>query len=860
MSEEKRRLAAIMFTDLVGYSALSQKNEALALELLDEKRILIEQHLDQFDGQVIKSTGDGFLIEFGSAIQAVNYANEVQQAMAARNKEVDPERLFEIRIGIHLGDVLYKDGDVLGDGVNIAARIEPLARPGGISISEQVYDQVHNKIPLGFQSLGTPEMKNIEAPIEVFHVLAPGEAGSSETTGATHKQNRRASRENAKKQFPFWIFIPIIAVIGFAFFILQNNFATSNSINTGPVSISAIAVLPMENLSANEEDEYFSDGMTEEILNVLTQLDGIRVISRTSVFQLKGSDLELAAIGERLNVDHVVEGSVRRAGDQVRINIKLVDVANDQTIWSESYERKMENVFQIQDEIARDISDRIEVELSGSDIAAGGDSATEAVDPEAYELYLKGRFFWNKRNFEGFHRARLNFELASDADPTFAQAYAGLADTYSLMAEYGYMRPEIAYPQAKEAAEKALELDENLAEAVASLAIIYTDYEEIKDLERAEELFLQAIELNPNYASAHQWYSSLLLETDRADESLEQAEIALRLDPLSAIINVAVGDRYLRREEYETAEKYYEQALELDPLFVSGRLGLAQLNAQRQDFAAAESQVEASARENPNDLRVQLNLAVTKMHVWKWDEAEAAFQRAISIEEGELLRATAQLQYAVYLGLMGRAAEALDQVDQALAITPDNLNLTAVRTLYEGQLLFTNRDDNLINRMAEIASDSSLDAINVATAKLFQAFGLSQVGGYDEALQLLDEAERVFNLRNPEEDLFARALLRSSFSFRGMIHALKGEREEAEAVLDELIGLKDTTGVPYNIAVIYFYLDEIEEAFQWLQVGVTQHDFSTASMATNYILDPLREDPRFEDLLNQMNLGSESQD
>lgn len=860
MAEAKRRLAAIMFTDFVGYSALSQKNEALALELIEEKRALIDSHLSEFDGQVIKSTGDGFLLEFGSAIQAVNFANRLQNAMAERNGIADADRIFQIRIGIHLGDVVYKGGDVFGDGVNIAARIEPLAQPGGISISQQVYDQVHNKVKIGFRSLGKPALKNIDAPIEVFEIVQPGDVKADPANGST------SSQEKSKQAIPVWIAVPIL-VLAFAVWLLYGALnapqetSTDNDsqmAQTSPAtqSIRAIAVLPFENLSDDAANEYFSDGMTEEILNSIAQMEGLRVISRTSVFQLKDKDLDIAEIGSELNVDHILEGSVRRSGDQVRINVRLVNIAEDRQIWSESYDRHMEDVFKIQDEIANAVADKLQLQLTG-----GGGPLAVAVttqNSEAFEYYLKGRFFWGKRTSEGFHQARVNFQEAIRLDPNFAPAYAGLADTYNLMASYDYMEEGEAYSRAKEAAERSLELNPDQAEATASLAYVKQNYEDERDLDEAKTLYERAIELNPNYATAHQWYSVLLKELDREEQALQEAQKAHQLDPLSPVMMSSLGHHYLLEAEYDLATSYYKKALEIDPLFVNARTGLARIQQELRNFDAVEQQTEELAAERPNDMRANMNWATGKMLNWKWDEAEEIYLNTMGLEEGPLWESNIRWAYSLLLGLTGRTKEALTQLEIAMEIDPENDSLPVTHMLYYGQLLFFKNYKSDLTPMIEefesIIEDENQPLLNKAAANLFLSYAHALNRDFDDALATLDAAEQIIAAEADEENPFEISLTRTALGQRGVVYALQNDREKAEEILDQLIELEDLTGIPSYIAQINLHLGEIERAYQWLEVGVRNHDIATATIAFDPNYEPFRDDPRYEAFLEEMNL------
>jgi TolB-like protein/class 3 adenylate cyclase len=866
MVDQKRRLAAIMFTDFVGYSSLSQKNEALALELIEEKRALIESHLTKFDGSLIKSTGDGFLLEFGSAIQAVNFANRLQIAMKERNSASDGDNIFFIRIGIHLGDVIYKDGDVFGDGVNIAARIEPLAQSGGISISQQVYDQVHNKINIGFRSLGTPDLKNIDAPIEVFEIFQL-EDGKSPASSSS-------SKKRIKVPVPVWLTGAILLLVVAVWVFISNptgseelgNDENSQSPQTTETTestqteitpgIRSIAVLPFENLSDDAENEYFSDGMTEEILNSIAQMEGLRVISRTSVFQLKGKDMELAEIGEQLDVDHILEGSVRRSGEQVRINVRLVNIAEDRQIWSESYDRQIEDVFKVQDEIAAAIAEKLELQLGTSGAIASLVEPTE--NAAAYEYYLKGRFYLNKRTSEAFFQARNNFQEALGLDPEFAQAYSGLADTYNLMASYAYMEKSVAYPLAKEAAEKSLELDPTQAEATASLAYVKEFYDEEKDLEAAEALYQQAIEINTNYASAHQWYSSLLKFLDRDEEALQEAHLAHELDPLSPVITTWLANIYRLDEDYVQAEFFYEKALEIDPLFVNARVGLARLQQELRDFDAVEIQTEALAIERPNDMRVHLNWATGKMLNWKWDEAEEIYLNAIGLEEGPIWESNLRLSYALLLGLTGRTQEAVDQLEAAHSAAPENDAVLVMLTLFRGQLVYYHNYDHgfdvLESEFQKIIDDENEGPLNKASAHLFISYGLAIQEDFDGAIRALDTADQILIGQVDPNNPFEASLSRASLGQRGVVHALMGDRAMAQVYLDQLIEMEDQTGIPSYIAQIYLYLGELERTFQWIEVGVRNHDVTMATIAIDPNFEAIREDPRYEAFLAEMNL------
>ncbi len=346
---EQRKLAAIMFTDMVGYSALSQRNEALALELLEEHRSVLRGLFPKHQGTEIKTTGDGFLVEFASALAAVRCAVEIQRALAGRNQAQPAEREVRIRIGIHLGDVVRSAGDVHGDGVNIAARIEPLAEAGGICISNSVYDQIENKVEHALVRLSRPELKNIQASVQVYKLVLDGARPAA------------AAAPNRRRQA---IALGVVVLLVAGLLLMLKFGARPKSATSATNAIpnatgqKSIAVLPFVNLSADKADEYLSDGMTEELLNVLAQVPGLRVPGRSSSFAFKGrtEDNIFRKVGEQLHVTTVLEGSVRKVGDKLRITAQLINVADGFHLWSQTYDRDMKDILAVQTEVAQQVS------------------------------------------------------------------------------------------------------------------------------------------------------------------------------------------------------------------------------------------------------------------------------------------------------------------------------------------------------------------------------------------------------------------------------------------------------------------------------------------------------------------------
>jgi TolB-like protein/Flp pilus assembly protein TadD len=557
MSQAQRRLAAIMFTDMVGYSALAQRSEELALALLEEHRQILHPLFAGYGGRVIDTMGDGFLVEFPSALQAVRCAMEAQQALGARNASAGPERAIRIRIGIHLGDVVFSEDNVYGDGVNIAARLEPLAEPGGIVISQQVYDQVHTRLGAPLTSIGRPALKNIRTPIEVYRVALPRTAGALAATGDAATPPPAAASTTVER--------------------------------------ASIAVLPLANLSPDPENEYFSDGLTEDILTQLSRIRRLKVISRTSVMQYKRTQKNVREIGRELGVATVLEGSVRKAGNKVRISVQLIDAGTDEHLWSETYDRELTDIFAIQSDVARQITDALKAQVSVEERARLDHRPTDNM--EAYQAYLRGRFLWNQRTDEGVNAAIDLFRRATELDPKYAPAYVGLAEAYIVLGNFGTYRPTSIFPDAKAAALTALELDASLGEAYASLGNIKANYD--WDWRGAERAFVTAIELRPSYANAHHWYALYLGTRGRSEEALREIRRARELDPLSPAITSNVAATYFTSHRYDEALAAVDEAIAMHPEFRTAHMYRGWVLLLKRAYADAVPSLIAAGEGSP---------------------------------------------------------------------------------------------------------------------------------------------------------------------------------------------------------------------------------------------------------------------
>jgi len=538
MNERPRRLSAIMFTDLVGFTKLAQAKEDRALLLLEEHRRLLRPVFTGYGGREVKTMGDGFLVEFVSALDAVRSAVAMQQVLHDRNLTAAPEDAIHLRIGLHVGDVVHSGDDVYGDAVNVASRIEPLAEPGGVCLSDRVFHDVHNKIDCPMVSLGKRDLKNVEEPMEVYRLLLPWTKDSPQSALLLEKRR--------------------------------------------------IVVLPLVNMGGDPADEYFADGLTEELISAFSAIRGLKVISRTSAMRYKETQKGIPEIARELGVGTVVEGSVRKAGDKVRISVQLIDAKADEHLWAQQYDRELKDVLAIQTDIALHAAESLQVSLFPPE--AGPTPAIHPVDPDVHALYLKGRFSANKRTEEGLHRGIAYFQQALERDPGYALAYAGLAESYLPLSVYCYLAPKDAMPKAKAAAEKALEVEPTQIEARTALVLVRFSYD--RDPQDALREAHAILDVNPNYPRARQTLSECLVSLGRFAEARAELRQALDLDPLSMPINTGVGLALYYGRQYDAAIRECTTALEIDPTFFPAHMYKGMAYARRGSFPEAISELE----------------------------------------------------------------------------------------------------------------------------------------------------------------------------------------------------------------------------------------------------------------------------
>jgi len=501
-----------MYTDMVGYTALGQRNETLSLALVEEQRKLIRPILARHDGREVKTMGDAFLVEFPNATDSIRCAYDIQRAIREFNLALVSDKRIHLRIGIHLGEVVESQGDISGDAVNVASRIYPLAEDGGVCLTRHVYDQVSNKTELKMASIGVRPLKNVNTPIEVYKMEMPWEQPVPSKEAVALPRDR-------------------------------------------------LAILPFANMSPDPNDEYFADGITDEIITTASGISGLQVISRTSVMRYKKTDKGVKEIGRELEVGSVLEGSFKKSGNRIRVTAQLIDVAGDRHLWAQNYDRDLDDVFEVQSGVAKQVAEALRVKILSPELERLEKKPTEST--AAYTLYLKGVYMWGKRTgerpVEAVKEAAQCFERAIGEDPEFALACAGLAYCSNKFHEFGIGIGANA-EKAKRMSARALELDPGLAEAHSAYgtALMYG-----YDISGAEDEFRKAIQSKPSDTSAHNGYYWILSFRHRWDEALEHIETAVGLDPLSPLLAMNHAAFYYYRGDYSKALELYQRSVDL---------------------------------------------------------------------------------------------------------------------------------------------------------------------------------------------------------------------------------------------------------------------------------------------------------
>ncbi len=523
----QRRLAAILAADVVGYSRLMAHDEASTHALMmDRWREVLDPVFARHEGRVFKRTGDGAFVEFASAVNAVECAIALQTAMREANEDKPPERTITLRIGVNLGDVMVDEGDLFGDGVNVAARIEGLAAPGGVAISHGVYEYVKGRVAVPFRDGGDHAVKNIDRPVHIWSWSPDGEATAPDAAG---------DDMNALPDKP------------------------------------SIAVLPFDNMSGDPEQGYFADGITEDIITDLSKVSGLFVIARNSSFAYKGKVPDIRQVSRELGVRYVLEGSVRRAANRVRINAQMIDGATGGHVWAERYDRDLEDIFAVQDEVTRTIVDTLKVKLTAGEKERR--ASRTKIDAEAYDLLVRSRHTLLQLTPAAAREARAMLERVIEIDPTIALPYARLA--IIAFADYANNWNDATkdnLERALDLARKAVETDptEPGGHSALSLALSW-----MRRLDEAEKEAERALALDPNSADAHTGLGNLLEFQGRFDEAIPHYQTARLLDPQFDLALHFLGRTYLALGRYEEAEAAFKRRLALSPHSDMSRFYLA---------------------------------------------------------------------------------------------------------------------------------------------------------------------------------------------------------------------------------------------------------------------------------------------
>ena len=594
----KRKISAIWSADVVGYSRLMGEDEEETVHTLTRYRTVMSDLIRQYRGRVVDSPGDNLLAELPSVVDALRCAWDVQQELANRNAELSENRRMLFRIGINLGDVIEEKGKLYGDGVNVAARLESLADPGGIHLSGTVYDQVKNKLPFQFEFTGEQEVKNIKDPVRAYRVVM-----GSRSARSARIQNQAKSRKLSRKPVCFFCWQPPLRywVLGFilgghAWAIAVRQVAGNSALHATLSQRASIAVLPFKNLSGDPEQEYFSDGITNDIITDLSRFRNLLVIASNTVFLYKGKTVNIKNIGQELGVRYVLEGSVQKAGDSVRINAQLINASNGTHVWADRYNREYRDIFKLQGDIVQAIVTKLAIKTFQYEQARA--MRKEPQDLQAYDYLLRGYAYYHQRTRAAYSMAREMFSKAVELDPYYADAYVGSGLLEYDKVGYGWTEfPDKALANAFAFGQKALELDESNAAAHSLLSSVYTFQNKLDlAIKQAE----RAIQLNPNDSGSYNELGWALLWSGRLDEAVAALQMSLRLDS-SSPRNIwwHLGIAYYLQERYDKALNILEEGLIKRPNFTGYHIALAATYARLGRPEAAARAAAAVRRLDP---------------------------------------------------------------------------------------------------------------------------------------------------------------------------------------------------------------------------------------------------------------------
>ncbi len=592
-----RKLAAILYADVVGYSRMAGEDEDATHRRLKESLELVSRAVTSYHGRVINYSGDAALAMFEAVVDALSCAAAIQRDIEILNQDVPDERKIQFRIGINLGDIIEDDGDIFGDGVNIAARLEKLSEPGGICVSESAHAAAGRNLPFDFEFMGEQQVKNIADPVRAYHARLKSEA---ELPGPGELRTRK----------PPWL--PIAVTIAVVLLFLAGTFLWLNpweavdkpvektvekSTSVEPMVLPpmdkpSVAVLPFVNISGDDEQEYFSDGMTEDLITDLSKILNMTVIARSSTSGYKGKEIDIREVGKALNVQYVLEGSVRKIGERVRINAQLIDATTGGHLWAERYDGDLNDIFSLQDQVLKKIVGSLKLELSEEERRRLAKKGTDSI--AAHDLYLRGLFQESTFSREGNQEAMRLYEQALSIDPDYALPYTRIANILEMGSRNGWsndIQGDLA--KAVELTEKAIILDPQNPKIHWSLGRATARLRTPGARERGIAAMQRAIDLDPDFADAYAYLTVLYISDGRAEDGLRSVETAMRLNSGYPFWYIFMrGMARFVTEDYESAIADFEAAAERSPTVLFVRWWLAASYAQAGQLEDAEWQYE----------------------------------------------------------------------------------------------------------------------------------------------------------------------------------------------------------------------------------------------------------------------------
>jgi len=595
--EVKRKLTAILSADVKGYSRLMGEDEEATVRTLNVYKEVMTNLIQQHRGRVVDASGDNVLAEFGSVVDAVRCAVEIQKELKARNAELPENRRMEFRIGVNLGDVIEDGEQILGDGVNIAARLESLSDAGGICISGTAFDHVRNKLDLGYEYLGEQTVKNIALPVRVYKVLIEPEAAGKVI-------GEKKAKPRQLQMATMGLVIGVIAVV--AVFVIwkfyipsapQPEVASKDKMAFPLPDKPSIAVLPFTNMSGDPKEDYFSDGLTEQIITSLSKFKRLFVIARNSTFVYKGKPVKIQKVAEDLGVRYVLEGSVQKSRDRVRITAQLIDAMTGRHIWSENYDRELKDIFALQDEITIKIMTAMRVELTEGEQARHW-IKWETDNLKAFDKNYQGIGFMRRGTKQDNDTARQLFEEAIAFDPKFVYPYMNLGLTHFWDARFGWSgSPAKSLQRAFELAQKALAMEESIDVAHSLLASIYLV---MRQHDKAIAEGERAVALNPNGAFAYMVLAAIVGCAGKWEESVLYAKQSMRLNPFPEFGDYWIlGRAYFMTGQFDEAIVALRKALQMNPNFLPAHIFLAAYYSSLGRDAEATASAKEVLRINP---------------------------------------------------------------------------------------------------------------------------------------------------------------------------------------------------------------------------------------------------------------------